>query len=355
MTFNRNDSYGTGAGQVFIGAGTITKEGAGDLVFNGSVDHTNVQGISNIVVNNGMIRTDNWGQWNSNLNLTVNGSGKFEMWNGSVSLASLSGNGTVQNTKYWGRSQTLTVAAGSFSGSITDLGITSGGSGTGDTRINLIKSSPGTLLFAGSNTYSGATTVNAGTLEVNGSLASGSAVSIGGAAATGTPTLTGTGTVAGPVTINADSGGAAGTLNPGAVGATGQISTGPATINGILAIDLDAGSADKLVVTGNLGIAAATLAFNTISAPTALSYDLASYTGSLDATAFAAVNNLPSGYQLQFDATNKLIKLVRTSPPTTPGPPSPRASAARPPPSMPIPMATGSPTASNGSSAATRA
>ena len=111
------------------------------MFFNGGVDHTNVQGISNIVVNNGMIRTDNWGQWNPNLNLTVNGPGVFEMWNTSVSLANLSGNGIVQNTKYWGRSQTLAVAAGSFSGSIIDSGMTSGeGYGYGDTRIHLFKS-----------------------------------------------------------------------------------------------------------------------------------------------------------------------------------------------------------------------
>ena len=121
-------------GGVMGGTGTnesnfsLTKTGAGDLVFNGGIDHTNVQAISTVVVNDGLVRTDNWGQWNSNLNLTVNGSGKFEMWNGSVSLANLSGNGTVQNTVNWNRgAPTLTVAAGSFSGSITDLGVTSGG------------------------------------------------------------------------------------------------------------------------------------------------------------------------------------------------------------------------------------
>ena len=205
---------------------------------------------------------------------------------------------------------TFNVAVGG-NPSVPNLNITAKLYNGGNSGIT--KTGDGILLLSNSaNNYSGATTVNAGTLAVNGSLASGSAVSVGGASATGTPTLTGSGTVNGSVTINAGSGGAAGTLNPGAVGTTGQIATGPATINGILAIDLDAGSADKLVVTGNLGIAAATLAFNTISAPTAPSYDLASYTGSLDATAFAAVNNLPSGYQLQFDAPNKLIQLVQS-------------------------------------------
>ena len=166
LTFNRSDNYFTGSGQVFSGAGTITKEGAGDVVFNGAVDHTNVQGIGTVVVNNGLIRTDNWGKWNSNLNLTVNGSGKFEMWNGSVTIGTLSGNGTVQNTRHWGRNQTLTIAAGSFSGTITDSGITTGGPGTGDTRINLVKSGAGTLTLSGLTSYTGSTTVAEGTLSL---------------------------------------------------------------------------------------------------------------------------------------------------------------------------------------------
>jgi autotransporter-associated beta strand protein len=167
LTFNRSNNYGTGSAQVFSGAGTITKEGAGDLVFNGGVNHTNVQAITQLTINNGLVRTDNWGQWNSNLNLTVNDSGKFEMWNGNASLATLNGDGTVQNTKNWSRpTQTLTVAAGSFSGSITDLGITTGGAGTGDTRINLVKSGAGTLTLSGTTSYTGTTTVEEGTLSL---------------------------------------------------------------------------------------------------------------------------------------------------------------------------------------------
>ena len=61
------------------------------------------------------------------------------MWNTTASLATLSGNGTVQNTKHWGRLQTLTIAAGSFPGTIADSGVTFGGPGTGDTGINLVK------------------------------------------------------------------------------------------------------------------------------------------------------------------------------------------------------------------------
>ena len=122
------------------------------------------------------------------------------MWNGSVSLANLSGNGTVQNTKDWSRgAQTLTVAAGSFSGSITDLGITSGGAGTGDTRINLVKNTAGTLTLSGTNDYHGTTTVNEGTLNVSGSITN-SAVTVNN---TGTVLASGTtGTVGKGVTVN---------------------------------------------------------------------------------------------------------------------------------------------------------
>ena len=166
LTINRSDSYGTGSSQVFSGAGTITKEGTGDLVFFGAPDHTNVQGIDNVVVNNGLIRTDYYGQWNSNLNLTANGSGKFELWSTNTSLGTLNGNGTVQNTKYFDRATTLTVAAGSFSGTITDSGITSGGPGTGDTRLSLVKSGAGTLTLSGTISYGGNTTVEDGTLSI---------------------------------------------------------------------------------------------------------------------------------------------------------------------------------------------
>jgi autotransporter-associated beta strand protein len=166
LTINRSDNYGTGSSQVFSGAGTITKEGTGDLVFYGGSDHTNVQGIDNVVVNNGLIRTDYYGQWNSNLALAVNDNGILELWSASQSLGTLNGSGTVQNTRYYDRATTLTVAAGSFSGTITDSGITSGGSGTGDTRLSLLKSGSGTLSLSGTLSYGGSTTVQEGTLSI---------------------------------------------------------------------------------------------------------------------------------------------------------------------------------------------
>ena len=158
LTIHRSDNYGTGSNQVFSGAGTIIKEGTGDLIFNGGSDHTNVQGISNLVVNNGLVRTDYFGQWNSNLNLTANGNGILEMWNTNTPLATLSGNGTVQNTRFFDRpNTTLTVAAGSFSGTIMDSG--------GTASLSLVKTGPGTLTLSGMNSYTGTTIIAGGTLN----------------------------------------------------------------------------------------------------------------------------------------------------------------------------------------------
>ena len=226
------------------------------------------------MVNNGLIRTDNYGQWNSALNLTVNGSGQFEMWNNeSVTLATLSGSGTVQNTKYWGRTQTLTVAAGSFSGTITDLAITSGGPGTGDTRINLVKNTAGTLTLSGTNSYGGTTTASAGKLVINGnnSAATGT-ITVAAGTVTGTPvaTLAGSGTgsngtIGGNVSLAAESSSGfknGGVLAPTAAASGTKLSVAGTTTFGTGSIfewDLNASTSDTGTTNqGNYGQLAGT-------------------------------------------------------------------------------------------------
>ena len=183
LEINRSDSYGTPDGQTFGGAGTLIKNGSGNMGFNNTSGIANqglVSGLQKLVLNGGTVQTGGWAQWNANLDLTVNGPAVFEMWNTTTSLSYLSGNGTVKNSSNWSgyaggasfASNNLTIAGGNFSGTITDNGIGDGGNtGTsGDTRINLFKSSGATLTLSGTTSYSGNTTVQAGTLRLgNGS------------------------------------------------------------------------------------------------------------------------------------------------------------------------------------------
>lgn len=169
LTFKRNDTLTTT--QNFSGDGSITKEGAGNLIIN-----SEIASITNVVVKEGLIRTDFFRLWSSNLNLTISAPGVFEMWNTTTTIANLSGNGTVRNTANWSgyaagapyATNNLTIAAGNFSGTITDNGIGDGSNTgtTGDTRIHLFKSSNAMLTLSGATQYTGSTTVQAGTLRL---------------------------------------------------------------------------------------------------------------------------------------------------------------------------------------------
>lgn len=105
----------------------------------------------------------------------------------------------------------------------------------------------GTLLLAGTNTYTSPTTVNAGTLAVNGSVSNAITVASGA-------TLTGTGRISAAaataaVTING------GFLDPGTAGGVGSLSvTGNVAFasGGTLQVQVNAGSADRLTVSGNV-------------------------------------------------------------------------------------------------------
>jgi len=101
----------------------------------------------------------------------------------TLTIASLSGDGTV--TKGAAGSTTLTISPSS--GSTSFSGVLENGSGT----LSLTKAGAGTQVFSGTSTYSGGTTISAGTLVISGSSASSAhTVSSGG-------TLRGAGTVGG--------------------------------------------------------------------------------------------------------------------------------------------------------------
>ncbi|MCW1887009.1 autotransporter-associated beta strand repeat-containing protein [Luteolibacter flavescens] len=166
--------------------------------------------------------------------------------------------------------------------------------GTGGGTIAITKTGLGTQTISGTHTYSGATTVNAGTLVVNSTLtASPVTVAAGG-------TLKGTGGTASTLTAAAGS-----TIAPGA--SVGTFSAGNTVLDGTYACEIDGATADRLTVTGSLDIAGATLNFDVLTAPTEDSYIIASYT--TDLTGTFEVVDLPSGYEVVYDAELKQIRL----------------------------------------------
>jgi MYXO-CTERM domain-containing protein len=249
LKIDRSDAYGTTGGQTFAGAGTLVKEGSGDLTFWGTgAAQALVSGLQNLTVNGGVVRTDNWAQWKSDLNLTVSGAGVFELWNTTTSLGSLNGNGTVRNTANWSgyangaayATNNLTIASGNFSGTITDNGVGDGGNtGTsGDTRINLIKSGPGTLTLSAANTFGGTTSVNGGRLVVTHASALGAgAVTINA----GTLQVDAAAPLANAITVN----------NGGLLGGKGSTGSVAVATGGALS----PGASPGILNTGNLTLA----------------------------------------------------------------------------------------------------
>jgi autotransporter-associated beta strand protein len=173
------------------------------------------------------------------------------------------------------------------------------GSGSIIGGATLTKDGSGTLTVANANTFTGATAVNSGKLAVTGSL-TGSNVTVASGA-----TLTGTGTVSGSVTVE-------GAVSPGASVGTLALATGPVSLSGTYLCDIDGATCDKLAVTGDLDLTDATLTLNTVSAPTAPYYVIATYTGSVTGN-FASV---PAGYIVDTTEAGKVtLRTPSVAPP----------------------------------------
>ncbi len=164
--------------------------------------------------------------------------------------------------------------------------------------LGLTKKGPETLTLSGANTYAGDTVVEAGTLLINGnqSSASGAVTVTGG-------TLGGIGNIGGDVTVSAG-----GTIAPGTTIGTLLVTSADLSGGGTLAIGIDDAStpkADLLDVGADLNVTGATLNVSFTGTPAEPSYTIATAT-SVTGT-FASVTGLPSGYVVQYTATEILI------------------------------------------------
>lgn len=166
---------------------------------------------------------------------------------------------------------------------------------------SLTKIGEGVTTLWGANSYSGTTLVANGTLSVNGSHIGGDNYTVGDGG-----TLGGTGLLDADVLVEAG-----GTINAG--GGTGSLIVGNTNINGTFLVEFDADfdTIDFLSVNGALNIANATLDFVNLTAE-ALGggpHVFAQYT-SLPVAAFFDVQNLPMGFEIDFDYEGNKIALV---------------------------------------------
>jgi autotransporter-associated beta strand protein len=318
------DSIGSGNPEYFPSAANAY---AGGTIINGGrlvVVSTSGSGSSitgpfgsgTLTLNGGLIRAATGATRTIANPVILGGNVTFGESNGTNAVA-FSGTTTITST-----TQTITSSGAQvqFNGIIGD-----GGNGLG-----LVKAgTSGSLLLGAANTYSGGTTVSQGTLFVTNTTGSGTgsgSVSIAGAA-TVSSTLGGTGFVVPSAgnTITASGVSAAnGIIAPGNNGVgtltAGSVAT-PTTVTfgnfSTFAVDVgNPGSADKLVVNGNLDLSSTsdTVAVSNVAGSTlGGTYTILTYTGTLT----GAFNNLtlPTGYTGSLDySTPGQINLAVTAP-----------------------------------------
>jgi autotransporter-associated beta strand protein len=149
----------------------------------------------------------------------------------------------------------------------------------------MIKRGEGELILSSAaNTFTGNVSVAAGKFTVDGAIAT----------SANPVTVTATGSLGGSGTINRSIN-AAGIVAPGS--GTGTLTASAAAITGTLAVEVNAASADQLVLTGNLDITGATLDVALLGGGfTQPSYVIATYGGTLTGT-FATIT---PGYSVTY-------------------------------------------------------
>lgn len=278
-------------------AGTYTQNGGFVKVNNSAAFKANNSLSVNSVTVSGVSVISQINSVNTTTNAVTAGTyaGNFDLNANNLTAAGLNSANTGGIVTNSGAARTLTLGGSgtySYSGTLTATTLA-------NLALTISLTGTGSQTLSGTNSYTGNTTITSGTLLLNSSTAALSNVAVTGG------TLSGSGTANGTVNI-----GASGTINPGTVGGIGILTTGATTITGTYTCDINAASSDKIVVGGPLILAGATLAFNSLATPTALSYTLVTYSGS--APAFTTYTDLPSGYVVDY-ATSGQIKLVKTA------------------------------------------
>ncbi|MBT3374776.1 MAG: hypothetical protein HN406_04215, partial [Lentisphaerae bacterium] len=258
----KSDTIGSlaGAGNVTLGAGTLTTGDATDTIFTGVVSGSGgltkagagtftIAGTNTYTgattVSDGTLKLGASTAIADSSDVAV--AGTLDLNGNGETIDGLSGAGAVTSSVTG--AITLTVGANDqtseFTGTLQD------GAGT----VALTKTGAGTLALTNAKAYTGATTVGNGTLLVNGAL-TGSAVAVNDGG-----TLGGTGSIAG--SVSAASGSA---IAPGA--SPGMLSTGPvALVSGAeLTMEFNGTTPgtghDQLAVTGTVDLGGATLGWS---------------------------------------------------------------------------------------------
>lgn len=257
----------------------VGEEGTGTLNIQGTATVTSAGSVGVLVSNNavgvGTVNLD--GGTLQALKISDGGGNSTFNFNGGVLKA-----GAGANLNFMGGLDSVNVKPG---GAIID----SNGQTIainqvlGDLGGNVTKQGTGTLQLNAANPYLGTTTVSAGTLG-------------------------GTGSVGGELVVSAGA-----SIAPGASAGTFTVEDtlgNGSSIDGTYVCEVDGASADELVVMGDLTVGAgAVLDFSTLSAPTAASYEIATFTS---ITGTFIEQNVPAGYEVVYGPTSITLELTAT-------------------------------------------